>query len=82
MKKETILTLDELMSGLEKCVHGASLTGVLTTDVYNISGWLTPMLNNITNISKPHCFQVVKERGVAEVYYKMWSTTVVRYTNA
>ncbi|XP_065942826.1 uncharacterized protein [Magallana gigas] len=50
-------------------------TSIRTSDVYNITEWLTPHINTIKNHSRPHVFKITSdESGKARLFWKEWST--------
>uniref|UniRef100_A0A8W8MM29 DUF7869 domain-containing protein n=1 Tax=Magallana gigas TaxID=29159 RepID=A0A8W8MM29_MAGGI len=50
-------------------------TSIRTSDVYNITEWLTPHINAIKNHSRPHVFKITSdESGKARLFWKEWST--------
>uniref|UniRef100_K1QPN2 DUF7869 domain-containing protein n=1 Tax=Magallana gigas TaxID=29159 RepID=K1QPN2_MAGGI len=67
-------TLEKLMTGFEKCFSPRP-TSIRTSDVYNITEWLTPHINAIKNHSRPHVFKITSdESGKARLFWKEWST--------
>ena len=60
------------MEGCKQANRNVQDTGLLEV-VYNIKGWLAPLINNITGHSTPHVFRFVRGAdGHCLMQYKQW----------
>uniref|UniRef100_A0A8W8MNN4 DUF7869 domain-containing protein n=1 Tax=Magallana gigas TaxID=29159 RepID=A0A8W8MNN4_MAGGI len=64
-----------LIEKREKHLRLQKPTSIRTSDVYNITEWLTPHINTIKNHSRRHVFKITSdESGKARLFWKEWST--------